>query len=356
MKIHIAKKHLVLGCAVLAGLFNAVAQADVMLEEKLSVEGSGIMSMANMSGTTKTAISGKRSKTESDLQMESRLVRMFARGAGQTTEIVLLDADKVYEIDAKKRQYREISLADRRAQMEKAAEQARQAAAQQPAPTGIDESQCEWSEPKVDVTRPGTRSTVAGFSAEQVNVVSRQSCKDRKTGNVCDIALSLEEWIAPDFDAGQEALQFSVAYAQQMGVASMTRDSTERAEAFMGRYKAAWSKVADQMRNIKGYPVKTSFALGLGGAGCAGASGGTSASSDSSTANPSPTAVGAQIAGALFGRKKKEAAAAAPASSLPGLDGMWVPLRVRSELITASRETLPADTFSVPAGFRKIAE
>lgn len=329
-----------------------VAQADVTLRERMSVEGQGIMAMANMSGTTTTAISGKRGRTDSDMQMESRLARMFARGIGQTSEIVLLDTDKVYELDVKKRTYKETSLAERRAQLEKATEQARQQQANQPAPTGMDESECEWSEPTADVKRTGTKASIAGFDAEQVTVVAKQSCKSKKTGAVCDVALYLDEWVAPGFNAGDEVLKYHTAYAQQMGLGTTGRDVTERAEAMFGRYKAAWSKVVDKMKDVKGYPVKTSFALGMGGPQC---QSGTQTSDSGGGAAPGGLA--GEIAGSIFGRKKKQqqTASAAPASAPPAaMNGMFVPLTISSELLSVSKDSLPADTFEVPAGFKKV--
>jgi hypothetical protein len=335
-------------------LVSAHARADVTVQEKITVQGSGIMSFANMSGTSTHAISGKRSRSDADLQMESRLVRMFARGVGQSSEIVLLDEDKVIELDPQKKEYREVSLADRRAQLAKAASDASQNGAKQPAPTGMDESQCDWSEPKVEVTRPGGKTTIAGFAAEQANIVVRQTCTDRKTGNRCDIALALDSWVAPEFDDGREVVQFSKAYAEQMGLTSAGQAGMERAAAIFGRYKDAWTQVAEQMRGMQGYPVRSTFAFGLGGGGCTGSSGESAGTSSSS--NDSPAAVGAQIVGSLFGRKKQpEATSTAPATEIPALQGMLVPITVSSELVSASREALPAGTFEVPAGYKKVS-
>jgi hypothetical protein len=347
--------------AVLLGmLLSTAALADVKLQEKVSVEGTGLMSFANMSGTSTMSISGKRARTDSDLQMESRLVRMFARGMGQNSTIVLLDADKIYEIDAKKKQYQEISLADQRAQLQKAMTDSggKPGAGAQPVPTGMDESQCEWSDPKVDVKKTGNTTTIAGFSAQEMTVVARQSCKDRKSGAICDVALSLDEWIAPSFDAGDEARQFNLAYAKQLGIQAAADESMSRAQALFSRYQGAWSKVMEQMREVKGYPVKSSFAFGFGGAACkdkSDESGTSASSSDSSAPAASPSALGAQIAGALFSRKKKPEAAAAPATEagIPGMEDLFIPIRVHSELVSASHDTLPADTFQVPAGFKK---
>jgi hypothetical protein len=290
--------------------------------------------------------------------MESRLVRMFAKGMGQNSTIVLLDADKLYELDSKKREYREISLTDQRAQLQKAMnEGGKPGASAQPAPTGMDESQCEWSEPKVDVRKGGNSATIAGFPAQQMTIVARQSCTDRKSGAVCDIALSLDEWIAPGFDAGDEARAFNLAYANQMGLDTAADESMSRAQALFGRYQGAWSKVVEQMRTVKGYPVKSSFALGFGGAACKGKgdeSGGTTASSSSAGAS-SPSALGAQIVGSLFGRKKAQAEPAATAAepAIAGMEDLFIPVRVHSELISASHDPLPSDTFQVPSGFKK---
>ena len=64
----------------------SVAYADVTVENRISTQGTGAMSMLNMSGTTKTVISGLRSRTDRDLQLQSKLVRMFAHG-GPKAEI-----------------------------------------------------------------------------------------------------------------------------------------------------------------------------------------------------------------------------------------------------------------------------
>src|SRR5688572_19928859 len=103
-------------CLSIAALALAMplAQADITIEERMSVEGAGALAMANMTGTTVTSIADDKSRTESDMKMQSRLVRMFARGIGQSTEIVRLDQDKVYQLNAKKKQFTETSLAEQR--------------------------------------------------------------------------------------------------------------------------------------------------------------------------------------------------------------------------------------------------
>jgi hypothetical protein len=377
----------VLSSTVTSLLAVASAQADITLEEKILVEGVGIMAMANMTGTTTTAISGQRARTDSDIQMQSRLVRMFARDAGQTTEIIRLDEDKIYDVNLKKKQYVEVSLADKRAELAKAMDQAKDAQEKQPAPTGMDESQCEWSDPKVDVKKTGQKATIAGFDAEQTTIVASQSCKDKKTGAVCDVAITLDQWLAPGYDGGAEQQKFYMAYAQKMGL-SGTRDANQRAEQLFGRYEGIWKQLATKMSSVKGYPVRSSFALGFGGPQCQTAK---EAEQQNATLPPAPTAgslaqatgqvagqeaarkagasafggvageIGGRIAGGLFNRKKKaeeqpaEEPAAASATTAVASNGMVTPLRITSELISVKKDSVSADTFEVPAGFKKVA-
>ncbi|MET0657977.1 MAG: hypothetical protein ABW110_07455 [Steroidobacteraceae bacterium] len=337
-------------------LVAAAAHADITIEERISLQGSGVMSMANMNGSSRTAISGKNARTESELQMQSRLVRMFARD-NATAEIVRLNDDKVYELDMKKKSYTETSLAARRAQLDKILEQQRQAQAQQQqTSSGVDESQCEWLPPKVDVIRTGEKNTFAGFDAERVTVSAVQSCKVKNSDQICDFGLALDQWVAPKFEGDSEALAYYRAYAEKMGMnASSSRDFSERAEAMFGRYKDMWKEVAEKMRDIKGYPVKSSFGFGMGGPQC------QDAKQAQANQNQPTSGVGGitgQIGGAiggLFGKKKKESAPAEQAAAPATLPNGLIPLMtLSSELVSVSHESVSPQTFEVPADFKQV--
>jgi hypothetical protein len=343
---------------VSAILASSIASADITLEERIGLEGTGAMRLANMSGTAVTKISGLRARTDSDMAMQSGLVRMFAHG-GPTAQIVKLEDDKVYELQLKKKRYTEASLADTRAQMQKALEQQRQAQAQQQqTSTGVDESQCDWQPPKVDVKRTGERSAIAGFDAERVVVSAVQSCKVKNSAEVCDFGIALDQWVAPTFEGGQEAIAYQRAFAEKMGLASSSssQDMSERAEAMFGRYKDLWSELATQLRDVKGYPVKSTFGFGVGGPQCKDTGQGQAAGT--STAPTTPGAIAGQIGsaiGGLFNKKKKEeptAAAAPPTATLP--NGLIPLFTLTSELLSVSHASLAADTFEVPADFEKV--
>lgn len=344
-----------LGCAV-AAILSSAAQADVTIQERMSINGAGLMKMANMTGTTTTIISGQRARTESNLQFESGLLRTFARGLGQSTQIVRLDQDTLYSVNDKKKTYSETTFAEQRAAMQKAMEGMREAqASQQQATSGVDDTQCEWSEPKSEVKRTGEKATLAGYEAERVVVTATQSCKDKESGQVCDFGLVLDQWVAPGFEASAEAQEYQRAFAEKMGLnASTSRDFSERAQSMFGRYQGMWSEVATKMRDVKGYPVKLSFALGVGGPQCQ-----STQQTQASGGPASPPSIGDALGGALggmFGKKKQAPpaeAATTPPAVLPG--GLMSLMGMSLELVSVNRDSVDPQSFDVPAGYKKVA-
>jgi hypothetical protein len=356
-------KTIISACAL--ALLVGAAHADTTVEERISVNGVGMMSFANMSGTSKTIISGGRSRRESDMQMESRLVRMFARNAiGPTTEIVRLDEDKISHLELRKKQYTEMTFEQMRAQMREAEQRMEEAKDRQPSP--VDDSQCEWSDPKAEVKRSGEKITVAGYPAERLTIVTSQACKDKKTGSVCELALALDQWLAPDFSSGDETLKFQRAYAQKLGLTTgLTPDLSDRAKNLFGRYKGVWSQVVEKMRDVKGYPVKSSFAFAFGGPQCTS----SQQSQEQPPSDAAPAGAGnlaSQISGRLasaLSRRKKEKEDAAPASpdtppaTVTMLPGNLVPvITMSSELVSVSTASVPGDSFSVPGDFKKVTQ
>ena len=342
----------VIGAAALA---STHALADVTIEERMSVTGAGMMKMMNMNGRTVTSISGTKARSDSELKFESGLVRAFARGAEATTEIVRLDEDKIFSLDHRKKTYTETTFAEQRAALQKTMEQMEQGqASQQRAASGVDESECEWGEPKAEVIRSGERSQIAGYGAERISIVATQSCKNRKTGEVCDFGLVLDQWVAPEFEASAEAQAYYAAYAEKLGLGTATsRDFAERVQSFFGRYEGIWSEVAAKMREVNGYPVRSSFGLGIGGAQC------TSVQQAQADGGAAPPSLGEALGGALggvLGRKKKEAEpqpAAVPVATMPG--GLLPIMSVSTELVSVSTASVDASKFEIPAGYKKAA-
>lgn len=340
-------------CALL--LCAGPVAAEVTIEERLRVEGSGLMSMMNMTGTSVTRISGDRGRTDMDLQMESRMMRMVG-GLGPTAEIVRLDEERLISLDLKDKTYSETTFAAQRAELEEVMSQMRESQqAQQQGMSGIDESECEWSEATARVERSGETTTIGGYRAEQTLLTATQSCRDRQSGQVCDFGLRVEQWLAPEFEAAGEVLRFYQAYGEKLGLdATGSRGFAERTEAMFGGYEGIWEALTEHMQTLEGYPVKSSISLAMGGQEC------ESVQQLQAAGSTGMPGVGEAIGGALggrlggmLGRKRDDSAKAAPAAqaSAPA-DGMLTLMTITNELVSVSRGPVAAETFEIPEGFR----
>src|SRR5260370_37644178 len=104
MRMRLTRTALAALCGILA-LTAGIARADITLERTMAVEGVGAMAFGNMSGTSKTTISGDKSRTDSDVKMQSKIVRFLAHNAmGPSADIVRLDEEKVNNLNIKKKQ------------------------------------------------------------------------------------------------------------------------------------------------------------------------------------------------------------------------------------------------------------
>jgi hypothetical protein len=363
MKTHKLRSTVLIMVGGLLGL-TAAARADVTIVRSTSVEGVGAMAFANMSGTSSTSISGDRSRTDSDMKMQSKLVGFLARNAlGPSADIVLLDQDKIYHLNINKKEYTETTFEQIRAQMQKMSDQMNSGENKSQQPSAVDQSKCVWLPAKVDVVKSGEKAQVAGFDAQRVTVTATQPCQDKDTGSICEIALVLDEWTSTDFAESSETKKFYSAYVAKMGMDfSNAQDASERAKALFSQYKGVWSEVAAKMQTVKGYPVKSSFTLGLGGQQCKDSNAQQTPSSQGDSTPQSPSALAGAVVGKLGGlfQKKKDnadaptaqpATATAPVAMPPGDVAL---MTVSTQLVSMSTNPVGAELFAVPAGYKKI--
>ena len=354
-----------MGC--IFGFAAGTAQADITIERTTSVEGVGGMAFANMSGSSRTSISGDKSRTDNDMKMQSKIVGFLARNAlGPSAEIVLLDQGTLYHLNINKKEYTETTFEQLHAQMQKMSDQMNASEAKQQ-PSAVDQSKCVWLPAKVDVTKSGEKAQFAGYDAQRVTVTATQPCQDKETGAICEIALVLDQWTSADFAESSEARKFYSAYASKMGIdVSSSQDVSERAKAFFAQYKGVWAEVAAKMQGVKGYPVKSSFTLGLGGPQCKNSNSQQAQTSQTDNSSPSPSTSPSGIAGAVVGKlgglfqKKKDTADAPAAQPAPAVAPAVMPpgdvalMTVSSQVVSVSTNAVSADVFAVPAGFKKI--
>jgi hypothetical protein len=358
-----------LGLSLLGGILGLVAasaRADITIERSTSVDGAGAMAFANMSGTSKTMISGDRSRTDSDMKMQSAIIGFLARNSiGANSDIVLLDEDKMLHLNLNKKEYTETTFEQLRAQMQKMSDQMNSTDTKRQQPSAIDQSKCEWLPAKVDVSKTGEKAQYAGYDAQRVTVTATQPCKDKDTGAICEIALVMDQWMSADFAENNEARKFYSAYAQKMGMTlPASQDASERAKVLFSQYKGVWTEVAAKMQTVKGYPVKSSFTLGMGGAQCKDSNAQptqTAQSNQPSDTPTTPSGLAGAMAGKLGGLFKKKSSSDAPTEQpVPTAAPVTMPvgdialMTVSSQLVSVSTSSVSADAFAVPAGFKKV--
>jgi hypothetical protein len=348
-------------CGILS-LATGIAQADITLERTMSVEGVGAMAFGNMSGTTRTTISGDKSRTDSDIKMKSKIIGFLARNAvGPSAEIVRLDDDKLYHLNINKKEYTETSFEQMRERLQKAQDQMN-STDEKKQPSAVDQSKCEWLPARADVKKTGEKAQFAGYDSERVIITASQPCKDKDTGSICEVALVLDQWMSTGFAESAEAQKFYKAYATKMGLdPSSSQDVSQRAKALFSQYKGIWTEIASKMQNVKGYPVKSSFTLALGGTQCKNSNTGQAQQSQDNDSSSSPSGLAGAVAGKLGGlfHKKKDDADAPPAQPAPVVTPIALPpgdvalMTVSSQLVSVSTNGASADAFTVPADFKK---
>ncbi len=362
MKIGTKRSAVLAVLCVTLGFVAGIAQADITIERSMSVDGVGAMAFGNMSGTSKTIISGDKSRNDNDIKMQSKILGFLARNAvGPSAEIVLLDQDKLYNLNINKKEYTETTFEQLRAQMQKLSDQMN-SSEQKKQPSAVDQSKCQWLPPKVSLNKTGEKAQFAGYDSERVTITASQPCEDKETGSICEVAIVLDQWMAAGFAESSEVRKFYTDYATKMGMdPASSQDVSQRAKALFSQYKGVWAEIASKMQSVKGYPVKSSFTLALGGAQCKDSQTQQTQASQTDSSPRSPSDLASAVAGKLGGlfHKKKDDADAPAAQPTPPVARVDLPagdvalMTVSSQLVSVSTNGVSADAFVVPADFKK---
>lgn len=392
------RKALLRGIAAAAGIVSVSAGADVTIEERIVMDGFGPMKLGAMEGTTTTAIAPDRARVDSQVQFKSRLLRAFGGGGGGTAQIIRLDTEQLIDIDIGQKQYTTTSFADFRNNVKSAIAEAGapgdDSAATAPSGAPVNESQCEWSAARAEVSRSGATTRIAGFDTEQATITVSQTCTDRQTRASCDFVYSIDQWLSASMPGGQEAQAFWQAYARKIGAEEMASAVQMRGQQVFSRYKDGWGEALKSAGELEGYPLRSTFTMQVGGPSCADTAGaaasnepgalptagnaaaqaGTQSAASAATsaaaqqaaeqagggvaggiAGSAAGAFGGSLASGLLNRMRKREPEPAPAAAAaPATPGMIQMFRMSSETLAVREVSIPGERFDVPAGFRKV--
>lgn len=366
------------------------AMADVTLKQDVTVSASGAMSMMGSRGTITTIISGDRGRTENQMESTSKLMKKFAKNLNTAT-IMLLDEELMLNLVTEKQQYSEVTFDQMRAQLEKGMEQAEQVQGQGALP--VNEEECQWSEPIMDVKKTGEKQKFANIKAQQTIISVTQTCSVPESEKSCNMTWNMEYWNAKRMPGKKEAIAFQQGMAKAMGGEEALGLAQAHSRGLMAMFKKGWDELLQESGDLEGYPVKTVMSFEMGGENCTTATGQPIAMDDvwseaadaamdaaaqsaaghagNVVANETAEAVGGGIGGSVagsaigaaskklmsgafkkFGKKKKKpepvVEEANPAAASVTL------FKISTELTGVDENDVPDSLFTAPDGWEKV--
>jgi hypothetical protein len=358
MRTH--KPSLIVGLSVLTGgAMTVTAFADVTVHQQTTFD----MAFIKMHGTTTEYTTSDKERRDSDNHCEG-MMSMFC-GNMQGGEIVRLDRDLTWLLDPKRKQYRETPFPDA-AQRQAAQEHAKEVLAklqQCPAAkqSGPDTSKCDMTPAIVDVKSTDSHGMFAGHDSKLTQMSLTESCKNKDTGDVCNIGIYLDMWLTQDQIAGLAARkEFRQAYLKKMGLDDSDGMMQKQLQQFLAKYADAIKQLQAKSADVKGYPMKTAIRIAYGGERCSAAKQDQSSGSAAGdgTSGGILGSAASKLASGLFKKKAQSngdaapASAAGPASTLP--PGMIQVAAFSVETTSVTEGSVPADEFEVPKDWKLV--
>jgi hypothetical protein len=234
--------------------------ADVRTEQKTHVQFAGMFGrMVNLFG-------GKAARegiTSTVIVKGNRKVTM----GENTSQIIDLDEEKIYDVDLRKKQYKVTTFAEIRKQMEDARKQAEQDAREAQRESGRDEP-AKPDEPQkevevdFDVKNTGQTKAVNGFNTSQtvVTVTVREKGKTLEAGG--GLVVTTDMWMAPEQKALREVAAFDLRYAQKLygGMfGSVSASQMAMMTAMYPMLRPAIEKMQAEGNKVEGTAIQTTI-------------------------------------------------------------------------------------------------
>jgi hypothetical protein len=326
----------VLGAAGLVCVLAPPAAADATSKQKTLLKFEGAL------GKVMNLFGGKAAK-------EGIVSTISVKGNRQLTvtgdngELIDLDAEKVYAIDFKDRNYKVKTFAEMRKEFEKARQSARDSAAAQGGKP--DESGAANVEIAVDVKKTGAQKTLLGESCGQAVMTLTLTQKGKTLQQGGGMVLTADLWLGPENPGAKEQADFARRYAEKLfgtDAEVLARDMLSAMAMYPG-LQDGMARMQKELSKIQGTPYLSTVTFETV----------MTAEQAQAKAEQDKNAPGlGAIAGGLggmFGRKKKEEAQAPAAGGAPGRS---VFMTSTTELLAIGTTVAAADV-DVPAGFKQ---
>ena len=352
-------------------LAAAGASADVTVQEQMSLDVASIKAH----GTTTKRFTSDKERTETEFSCDGFLSMLCGKKNG--LEIVRLDRGVVLSAEPAKQSYIETPLPtpeQTRALEERArATMEKLKSCPAAAHADVDTSKCQMSPPVINVTKADDVLSIAGHDTHHTIVNMTQTCANKDSSDSCDMSYTYDVWLASDdLPALAERRAFDRNYLHRLGLDDAAGAAPPaQLSQFLAPYQDALRKLGSESGGLKGYPLKTTFRVAIGGPHCAAAAnagkgaGAGEPHADAGTVGGmiggSAGAMAGKLLGGLFGKKKPaDATAAKPADAT----GTAAPAEAAAGLTTIaeftltttsiSAEAIAAGQFEMPADWKKL--
>lgn len=317
------------------------AMADVKTEEKSQVKFEGMLGRV-------VNLFGGRAAKEGLINVVAVQGNRKATMGDSSGQIIDLDEEKIYEINAKDRSYKVTTFAEMRRQLE----EAKRKAEEQQAKAEAREKKEEKAEPgkeveiDFDVKDTGQKKAINGFDTHQVVMTITVREKGKKLEESGGLVLTSDMWLTPSIPAMKEVTDFDVRYAKAIAGQMAQAMSAEQ----MAQAMAMYPMMADAMKKMQAESGKLEGTAVLTTTTFDAVANPQQAQQSAEQEEAAPKSVGGLLGG--LGRrmarksddKKDEGKAAGPKN--------------RATILTMSHEVLKVSTsvaasdLAIPAGFK----
>jgi hypothetical protein len=230
--------------------------ADVRTEQKTQVQFGGMLGrvmnlfggQAAREGTTSTVlVKGNRKVT----------------ATGNTSQIIDLSEEQVYDLDLRRRTYKVTTFAEMRRRIEEAQRRAQENARKQQEPESPETAQGEQKEVEVDfeVKNTGETKTINGFDTKQTLVIITVREKGKTLDESGGLVLTSDMWLAPEQPALKEVGDFDRQYAEKLygGLAGVSADQMAMALAMYPMLRQAMERMSEEGDKVVGTAIVTTL-------------------------------------------------------------------------------------------------
>jgi hypothetical protein len=298
-------------------MLAAPALADVTYSQVTKT--SGMMKMfGGGQHKTVTQISGDKMRTESE----------------DDVQIVDLGTERIYNLNKKKKTYTVMTFEEMKKKMEEGMASANESMKQGKGEEGADVS----AQARFKVTDTGNTETIKGYPCTQYLMEMAVDIEDKKSQQEGSFSTLTEMWLSKEVPGVDEINAFHRKMAEKLGTTAIGRQMTSGNNEQANAFAANMREMADEMKKMDGFSVRSVMYFGSPEAAKKEALGGGGADSKEE-----------QGGGGLGGFMKK--------MKMPGGGaGGGVLTKITTEIDTIETKAIDPSVFAVPDGYKQVTQ